>query len=236
MSASGTVSCEKVFRRFGGQAVRHWDFWQTLQTTRAYGEHHSSDSLFSARQREIAGGYLGVREEMLLAIGPGGPPEAQWLLGHVIDKNHLCLLTAHGPEVVALAAVGFAANGGDMHEMPFSSGTFNTVFSSNVLEHALAPYIALMEARRVAAFGALGYFIVPSFGGDEGGVGPFHVSCLAVEHWTDLMAKTGWHVVERYDQTGDSTIHTYHHFRCVAVEPKDPHAAVLRDLIKLRAT
>lgn len=216
--------------------MKHWNVWQRFQTIMPYGaECASHPSPYTAETRSVAAAHLRGRDGILLGIGPGGVPEAEWLLSLVADKTRMALLTAHEPEAASLAESGFATNVGDVHEMPFRNGTFHTIWHANVLEHAFAPFIALMEMRRVAVDGALGYFVIPSFGGDEGGVGPLHVSCLAIHEWEELMRKAGWNPIDRVDQPGGGGIEAYHHFRCTAARPKGPCAELFQMLCEARS-
>ena len=127
---------------------------------------------------------------------------------------------------------------GDMHDMPFQSGVFDVVFSSNVLEHAFAPYCALMDARRVLKPGGIGYFVLPSFEGDEGGVGPFHLHCLSQPVWMQLLHKTGFVVADALVQPSltPASMKDYTHYRCVAVTPPHPHDRILSELTTYKAT
>ena len=216
--------------------MKHWDVWQRMQTVHAYGAHHSADSPFSDQQRQIAGAWLGSQPSptSILAIGPGGPVEMRWLRS-VLPVAEIVGLTAHEPERTAIMADGYTCAMGDVHETPFQSERFEAVFANNVLEHLHASYVALMEIRRIVRIGGTGYFIVPSFEGDEGGVGPFHIACHSVEEWQELLNKTGWRLLERFDQPADHTTRCYHHFRCEAEPPRGVHAIVFREICEAHA-
>jgi SAM-dependent methyltransferase len=231
--------------------MKTWPIYLMLQNQFAYGDSHSAPSPSTQIQNEEAArwfdllmanpgriGNLGRRPERALLIGPGGPYEVQSLGPHL--PNPLTILTSHEPEVEVFRASGMDIyrEVGDMHDMPMASGHYDIVFSSNVLEHALAPYCALMEARRVATPGGIGYFILPAFEGDEGGVGPFHLHCLDERVWRELLRKTGWTVADAFFQPGVQPHATkgYTHYRCVASSPPEPHDRVLKELITFKAT
>jgi SAM-dependent methyltransferase len=61
----------------------------------------------------------------------------------------------------ALKALGAEAVVGDMHELPFPDGGFDTLVADNVMEHATDPVRALQEVRRVLAPAGRAYFILP---------------------------------------------------------------------------
>jgi SAM-dependent methyltransferase len=223
--------------------MKTWPIYMLLQNQFAYGDSHSAPSPSSDIQNEEAARYLDrIRAERsissALIVGPGGPYEVMALGPHL--PSPLTVLTSHGPECMPLRTMTppVAVEVGDMHEMPFQSGVFDLVFSSNVLEHALAPYCALMEARRVLKPNGIGYFILPSFEGDEGGVGPFHMHCLTQQVWTELLRKTGFALSDAFVQPGvqPHATKSYTHYRCIAVAPPYPHDRVLSELITYKAT
>ena len=224
--------------------MKTWEIYLKLQNEFAYGDSHSAPSPSSEAQNEEAARYFDrIRRERMfqgsLIIGPGGAFEVNALAPHL--PQPLWVLTSHGPEVEQLRAActsPVSVEGGDMHAMPFQNGAFDIVFSSNVLEHALAPYCALMECRRVLRSGGIGYFIMPSFEGDEGGVGPFHLHCLSQPVWMELLRKTGFSIADALVQPGEQPASTksYTHYRCVATAPPPPHDRVLSELVTYKAT
>lgn len=169
-----------------------------------------------------------------LLIGPGGPAEVTAMRNILGGTIHA--LTAHAPELEAIRNAGLndvVAELGDMHEMPYENAVFDFVFASNVLEHALAPYIALLEIRRVLRDGGIANLIIPDFGGYEGGVGPFHLHCLDERVWRELLRKVGMPPADVMRQeAGESSAACacYWHFRCAAGAPPAPHDRILNEL------
>jgi SAM-dependent methyltransferase len=174
-----------------------WSLYLSLQTELAYpGEQH-----FAIDEKAIGEaldfyhwlvGITGRHAPNTLLIGPGGVNEVEALKRAGLGRFKV--LTAHAPEAGALSA--YEAVVGDMHDMPLPSGSIDLLYASNVMEHALAPYVALMECRRVLKAGGKAYFILPSFAGVEGGKGPFHLHCLTREVWEELLRKTGYALIE----------------------------------------
>lgn len=221
--------------------LRSWPIYLGLQNATAYGDAAPNPGPAAGAIDEIARGLVARRPRPDLArslvVGPGGPSELLSLLPALPRPVHA--LTAHEPEARAIhAALGgeVSAEVGDMHEMPFESGVFGLVYASNVLEHAIAPYAALMQVRRVLADGGTAVLVMPDFEGREGGRGPFHLHCLDRRVWEELLWKCGLPIAETIEQPGGSGEGGYVHYRCVAAAPPRPHDDVLAALVELRRT
>ena len=84
---------------------------------------------------------------------------------------------------------------GEMHNLPFSDAEFDTLYSSNVFEHALSPTVALCEANRVLKTNGLFHLIVPkdidTWVDDDS-----HISCLSDRLWRKLFRITGFRVID----------------------------------------
>lgn len=75
----------------------------------------------------------------------------------------------------------------DIHDLPFNDEEFDFVYASHILEHAIAPMLALEEIRRVMKPGAQGLFWMPYH--DKGQSLPYHFSCFRPHVWRDLIKK-----------------------------------------------
>jgi SAM-dependent methyltransferase len=226
--------------------MKTWPIFLKLQTSIAYGDGMGAPSVNANSSVAMAVDYIHRmrvatgKDRHALIIGPGGAAEVQQLLPVLRHPDPPSVLTAHQPEADAIQREvrdRAVVEVGDIHDMPYQTGAFGLVFASNVLEHCLAPYIALMECRRVLQEGGLGLFILPSFEGREGGVGPFHLHCLDRDVWGELLHKTGFGVADAEVQRGeDDSTAAYYHFHCVAVTPPPPHDRVLQEIITCKAT
>lgn len=96
----------------------------------------------------------------------------------------------------------------DFHDMKsFSAGQFNGVYSSNSLEHALSPLIALFEVRRILSVGGKFFLKIPSDTIKENH-GLQHYSVLSKDLWFHLFNLCGFDVVESYMCGSDLVIKT----------------------------
>ena len=213
-----------------------WQAYLNLQTSYAYGN-GVSISPPSESQVTHALDWLRARGNVprnnVLVIGPGRRGELDVLRSMAVS---LSAVTAHGPEISVLTGIADNAVIADMHDMPFASGVFDFVYASNVFEHALAPYIALMECRRLLKCGSGGgeaYFVLPSFEGDQGGVGPFHLHCLDRDVWRVLLTKTGFLIVGEKTTPYVDGVSSYYHYQCLTQTPPPPHDKVLAEIVRL---
>jgi len=171
----------------------------------------------------------------VLLIGPGGTAEIEWLRRLAPDAS-LYVLTATQKELDLFASDVRMAVLGDIHDLPYPSGYFDYILALNVLEHAFAPYIALLECRRVLKDAGAACFLMPSFRGAEGGKGPFHLHCLTEEVWGQLLVKVGLDAVYTRVLHGDVEPEDFYlQFICRAVPPPSPHDRLLSDIRAYKA-
>ncbi len=214
-----------------------WSLYLSLQNEIPY-EHSLSEP--GDKQTPAIADYLARLKGVtpyneVLFVGPGHPLEITYLSKALEGASSIHALSAHLPEVEAINASKTAfATLGDMHDMPYETGWFDLVFAANVLEHAFAPYIALLECRRVLKHGGIAYFVMPTFEGKEGGRGEFHLHCLDNNVWCELLRKTGFVITDRIFYKGD-TEGGYHHFVCAASSPPHPHNILASRIISHKA-
>lgn len=209
-----------------------WPIFMKLQASIAYGESLASSGDTTAVTEYLARLRKDKAIRRSLIIGPGDEKEVRALAPFL---GELCALTLHPPEAAAIRIANVDV--GDIHNMPYQNGVFDFLFASNVLEHAFAPYVALMECRRVLASDGIAYFIMPSFAGAEGGTNPFHLHCLTRQVWTELLRKCGLALTDVVVEQGqvDDNAH-YLHFRCAVTDPPHPHNAILQELRTLKGS
>lgn len=135
-------------------------------------------------------GYFGNAGPVgrLLVIGPGSATELD-ALKTALEPSSLMVLTALESET--RSCPGYPVVVGDMHDCELPTAGFDAIYSSNVLEHAISPLAALLEMRRLLRPGGRYCAIMPTFSTASGGYGPYHISCLDVQLWTELFRKTG---------------------------------------------
>lgn len=172
----------------------------------------------------------GWTPEMAVVIGPGTTHELQMLRPVVA---HLSAVAAGVAEVEALTPWADVVAQGDIHDLPLQTSYFDFLYTSNVLEHAFAPYIALMECRRVMREGGSAYFVMPSFAGQFGGQGEYHLHCLDRAVWCELLRKTGFHVESETVTPYADGVSFYYHFRTVVVKPLGSHADLLASICRI---
>jgi len=91
----------------------------------------------------------------------------------------------------------------DMHDMSFTYETFDGVFSSHSLEHAISPLIALFEIKRVLKKDGKLYICVPQSGtGNETGIQ--HYSVLTETLWKHLLDIIGFKDIIVYSESGNT--------------------------------
>ena len=126
----------------------------------------------------------------VLVVGCGEGYEVKWLIDHGFEAVGL---TKNADEArMAKKKYGVKAYVGDIHELPFSSGSFDCVYGSNILEHSVAPYVALMEWRRVLKMHGWLITVLPS---KEWIPEYYHFSVLTHAQSIDLMKKAGYKIL-----------------------------------------
>lgn len=187
----------------------------------------------------------------ILLVGPAGVNEIEAVKRSTAGS--LTVLTVHAMEADLYRE--YVVHHADMHCTRLPNASFDLIYASNVLEHAFAPYIALMELRRVLRPGGVAYYTLPSFAGVEGGIGPFHLHCLDALVWRELLHKTGYNVEDvkftppeaatsvavqellaRTSSEEDFAKRTgcahYASFMCRAVPPPPPHDQIFNALVR----
>lgn len=85
----------------------------------------------------------------------------------------------------------------DIHSLPFKDAEFDFVYCSHVLEHAVAPMIALSEIYRVLKKGGEALLWIPY--SDASQKVSYHLSCFRPVVWNDLIKKAGFRTFKEED-------------------------------------
>ncbi len=80
----------------------------------------------------------------------------------------------------------------DIHELPFKKAEFDVVYAANILEHSVAPFVALVEWRRVLKPRGKLIVVMPS---GEWLKEYYHFSVLTHSQMHDLLDKAGFKVL-----------------------------------------
>jgi SAM-dependent methyltransferase len=217
---------------------RMWNTYLQLQTSIPYGDGFANKNQQvhepGLEFRNLISQWVKIDSvKRTLVFGPGGIQELL-LMKRTFPESEIHALTAHKPEsdFIKQHPHGYKSTFGDMHDTSYKNESFHFAFSSNVLEHALSPYIALMECRRLLTNPGWAVFVVPSFAGREGGVGPYHLHCLDFNVWHELLKKTGFHVLDRNDDmSGKQQDSRYCRYVCKTIPLLNPHNKIM-DRIK----
>lgn len=209
-----------------------WQVYDWLQTESAY-PHGPMPAATCHVDRAVQLG-LPTKPGTVLMIGPGSYHEME-RIDRLLDPDYLRATSANMLECMEIAEHKFDCRFGDVHDLDWTTGLFNLVFSSNVLEHAFSPYGALLEIRRVLRPGGTIYSVIPTWDTDGGGNAPWHVHCLDLKQWRQLHHWTGFATDMVQEVHEPSVPGDYFHIRAKAVEPPTPHDEVLKRLIALKA-
>lgn len=87
----------------------------------------------------------------------------------------------------------------DIHSLPFEDGSFDFVYCSHVLEHSIAPMIALKEIHRVLKTDGEGLFWMPYHDASMNEL--YHYSSFRPFVWKNLIAKTGFDTTKEEDHS-----------------------------------
>ena len=127
------------------------------------------------------------KKKRVLVVGCGEGYEVKWLADHNFDA---CGITKNKQEVKnGTKKYGVKLYEGDMHQLPFDDSSFDCVYASNVLEHSVAPFVALTEWRRVLKNQGWLVMVMPS----KEWLGEYyHYSVLTHSQCKELFNKTGY--------------------------------------------
>ena len=126
----------------------------------------------SVKRAEILEQYTPLRSKKLLEVGSGfGTNLATWIKAFAVDGYGVEPSSPGFDAGFVGSQKIFRANGMDpsriqnatAESLPFPDGTFDIVYSANVLEHTANPELALQESVRVLKAGGILHMEMPNF-------------------------------------------------------------------------
>jgi len=126
-------------------------------------------------------------KKKILVIGCGEGHEVKWL----INQGFTAIGVSNNPHEVTAGRKKYQVDlrKADLHQLPFADQSFDSIYASNILEHSVAPFVALQEWRRVLKRKGWMVVIMPS---KEWLSEYYHFSVLTHSQMKDLFYKTGF--------------------------------------------
>jgi len=121
------------------------------------------------------------KDKKLLIVGDAFSHESSWLR-HLGFQNITSTIKSKREIRVGEPIIC------DLHSLPFEDSSFDYVYCSHVLEHCVAPMIALKEIRRVLKINGEALFWMPY--SDIMQKEFYHLSCFRPYVWKDLIFKS----------------------------------------------
>jgi len=127
------------------------------------------------------------KKHKVLVIGCGDGYEVKWLM----DQGFAAWGVTNNSEEVKRGRekYGVDLQKGDIHQLPFKAQSFDCLYAANILEHSVAPYVALREWRRVLRHNGWLIIVMPS---QEWLRQYYHFSVLTHSQMKDLLVKAGF--------------------------------------------
>jgi SAM-dependent methyltransferase len=133
---------------------------------------------------------INPKKKRVLVVGCADGYEMRWLSDNSFTTKGI---TKSKKEVVEVQKKhNLEAICADMHDLPFEDNSFDCIYASNVLEHSVAPYVALREWRRVLKKNGWLVLVVPS---KEWLPEYYHFSVLSHLQIKDLLYKSGYELL-----------------------------------------
>lgn len=122
-----------------------------------------------------------------LVVGCGEGYEVKWLQDEGFSVTGITINFAEAEQGLKKYQAKIFVS--DMHSLPFTEGVFDWVYAANILEHSVAPYLALQEWRRVLKRSGWLVIVMPS---REWLAEYYHFSVLTHSQMKDLLYKVGF--------------------------------------------
>lgn len=129
-------------------------------------------------------------KKKVLVVGCGDGYEVKWLVDHGFSSVGV---TKNRQEIkLGKKKYGMDLQFSDMHQLPFANNYFDCLYAANILEHSVAPYIALLEWRRVLKKNGWLMVVMPS---QEWLAEYYHYSVLTHSQVKNLLHKSGFELL-----------------------------------------
>lgn len=117
------------------------------------------------------------------------------ILQELLPKAELYGLTANEEEAEVNSDATLKIIFGDAHKLPFENNFFDVIYARHILEHCIAPFIAIGELNRVLVLGGQAIIAVPE-NNEWADSYPDHYSVLSRSMWEKLFIQCGFTIVE----------------------------------------
>ena len=129
-------------------------------------------------------------KKRVLVVGCGEGYEVKWLADRGFEVRGVTNETQEA--ITGVQKYNLYLGVADIHRLPFRNNYFDCVYAANILEHSVAPYIALREWRRVLKKGGWLIIVMPS---KEWLAEYYHFSVLTHSQTKDLLSKSGFQLL-----------------------------------------
>lgn len=117
------------------------------------------------------------------------------ILQELLPNANIIGLTANEEEAKDNSNDALQITFGDAHNLPFADSFFDVIYARHVLEHCIAPFIAISELNRVLSLGGQAIIAVPE-NNEWADSYPDHYSVLSQSMWEKLFTQCGFTIKE----------------------------------------
>ncbi|WP_018887665.1 class I SAM-dependent methyltransferase [Paenibacillus massiliensis] len=162
------------------------------------------------QQKYSANSYNNVAQlQLMQLIDPGanrvldlgcGDGKTTRVLQELLPNAQLYGLTANETEAEENSDDTLQIVYGDAHKLPFQNSFFDAVYARHILEHCVAPFIAIKELNRVLSLGGQLIVAVPE-NNEWADSFPDHYSVLSQMMWEKLFVQCGFSIKKSFKGT-----------------------------------
>ncbi|WP_339305818.1 methyltransferase domain-containing protein [Paenibacillus sp. FSL L8-0435] len=162
------------------------------------------------QQKYSANSFNNVAQiQLMQLIDPGakrildlgcGDGKTTRILQEVLPSSQIYGLTANETEATENSDAELQIVYGDAHKLPFEDSYFDAVYARHILEHCVAPFIAIQELNRVLSLGGQLIVAVPE-NNEWADSYPDHYSVLSQLMWEKLFVQCGFSIKKSFKGT-----------------------------------